>query len=61
MSNKAYWMVDLDDTGSSVYPEARGNPFSYDDSVDDERYVFGSSPREALDKARERLNRERNT
>lgn len=49
------WMVDLDDTGSSVYPEARANPWSWEDEPDTERYIFGDNAMELLEKARKIL------
>lgn len=44
-------MVDLYDTGSSVYPEARPNPWSHEDEPDTEQYIFGDNYMELLDRA----------
>ena len=50
MSKQYPIIIDVTDTGSSVYPEARPNPFSFDDPpLDNEQYIFASSTKEAFE------------
>lgn len=43
------WCINVTDIGSSVYPEARPNPFSWSSPpFEDKRYIFASSAPEAF-------------
>ena len=53
-------VVDLDDTGSSVYPEARPNPWSHTDEPDTKRYIFGDNYMDLLNRASEIIKSRRN-